>query len=61
VITRREGEWLKRARAAIEARSEDIIRGGLTHEEYKDWCGYIRGLQAAIDFYDDVLKAEGEN
>lgn len=61
MLTRRENSWLQMVNDELAARRDEICRGTLTHDEYKELCGYLRGLTTAIDIYNGVLKQEGDN
>lgn len=60
MITHRERALLKQLAEERDARREEICRGGLEHEEYKELCGYIRGLTEAHEILEELLKKEGE-
>jgi hypothetical protein len=61
VITHRERALLKQIHDEREARRDEICRGGLGHEEYKELCGYLRGLLTASEILDELLRKDGEN
>lgn len=47
---------IKKCEEDINSRVDKLKQGALSHEEYKNVCGQIRGLEFAIDHLKSLLQ-----